>query len=70
MLKVLASFWIFPIESLWLVPDGLFHEPLSTIPVEEKSQKGKILQVYEQGYYLEKDGQKSVIVPSKVIVWV
>ncbi len=68
MLKVLASFSIYPIESLWLVPDSLLHEPLSTIPVEDESQKGKIIQVFQQWYYIEKNWEKIVIVPSKVVI--
>lgn len=68
MLKTLASFWIYPIESLGLAPDSLLHEPLSTMPVNEDDQKGKIVQVFQQGYYLEKNGEKTVIVPSKVVV--
>lgn len=68
MIKTLESFSIYPIESIWLVPDSLLHEPLSTIPVEDESQKGKIVQVFQQGYYIEKNWEKTVIVPSKVVV--
>ncbi len=68
MLKALASFDIYPIESLWLAPDSLLHEPLSTMPVEDESQKGKIIQVFQQGYYIEKNWEKTVIVPSKVVI--
>lgn len=69
MLKTFASFNIYPIECLGLAPDSLLHEPLSTIPVEDESQKGKIVQVFQQGYYIEKNGEKTVIVPSKVVIW-
>lgn len=69
MLKTLSWFWIFPIESLWLPPDSLLHEPLSTLPVEDETQKGKIIQVFQQGYYLEKNWERTVIVPSKVVIW-
>lgn len=68
MIKTLASFSIYPIESIWLIPDSFLHEPLSAIPVEDESQKGKIVQVFQQGYYIEKDWEKTVIVPSKVVV--
>jgi len=68
MLKTLQSFGIYPIESIWLVPDSLLHEPLSTIPVENQSQKGKIIQVFQQGFYIEKNWEKTVIVPSKVVI--
>lgn len=68
MLKALEWIGIKPIESVGLEPDSLFHEPLSTLPVEDKSMKGKIVQEFQQGFYLEKDGQKTVILPSKVVV--
>ncbi|MEI6426504.1 MAG: nucleotide exchange factor GrpE [Candidatus Absconditabacteria bacterium] len=68
MLKALESLGIKPIQSIGLVPDSLFHEPLSTIPVEDKKMKGKIVQEFQQGFYLEKDGQKTVILTSKVVV--
>lgn len=69
MLKTLASFDIYPIESLGLAPDSLLHEPLSTLPVEDESHKGKIVQVFQQWFYLEKNGERTVIVPSKVVIW-
>jgi len=50
------------------VPDGMLHEPLSTIPVEDEAMKGKIVQEYQKGFYVEKDGQKIVILSSKVVV--
>jgi molecular chaperone GrpE (heat shock protein) len=59
MLKTLASFNIYPIECLGLVPDSLLHEPLSTIPVEDESQKGKIVQVFQQGYIYRKNWRKN-----------
>lgn len=68
MLKALESLGIKPIQSIGLVPDSLFHEPLSAIPVEDKKMKGKIVQEFQQGFYLEKDGQKTVILTSKVVV--
>lgn len=68
MLKTLASFGIHPIESLGLAPDSLLHEPLSTIPVEDDSKKGKIVQIFQQGFYLEKNWERTVIIPSKVVI--
>ena len=69
MLKALESLGIKPIQSIGLVPDSLFHEPLSAILVEDKKMKGKIVQEFQQGFYLEKNGQKTVILTSKVVVW-
>ena len=68
MLKALESLGIKPIKSIGLEPDSFFHEPLSTMPVEDKKMKGKIVQEFQQGFYLEKDGQKTVILTSKVVI--
>lgn len=68
-LKSLKDMWIKPILSIGLEPDSFFHEPLSTMPVESKKMKWKIVQEFQQGFYLEKDWQKTVILISKVIVW-
>ena len=67
-LKTLESFNIKSIESIWLVPDSLLHEPVSVQPVEDKNLKGKIVQELEKGFVYEKDGDKRVVVPSKVVV--
>jgi molecular chaperone GrpE len=68
MLKALEGLWIKPIPALGLEPDSFFHEPLSTMPVESKKMKGKIVQEFQQGFYLEKNGQKTVILTSKVVI--
>lgn len=69
ILKALEGLWIKPIPALWLEPDSFFHEPLSTIPVDDKKMKGKIVQEFQQGFYLEKDWEKTVILASKVVIW-
>jgi molecular chaperone GrpE (heat shock protein) len=51
-----------------MAPDSLLHEPLSTMPVADESQKGKIVQIFQQGFYIEKNGERTVIVPSKVVI--
>lgn len=68
MLKILESLGIKPIDSLGLAPDSLLHEPLSTVPVQDEAMKGKIVQVFQQGFYVEKNGEKTVILTSKVVV--
>lgn len=68
-LKTLDSMNIKPIESVWLVPDSLIHEPVSAQPVEDKKMKWKIVQEFERGFVYEKDWNKKVIVTSKVVVW-
>jgi molecular chaperone GrpE len=39
ILKALESLGIKPIKSIGLEPDSFFHEPLSTMPVEDKKMK-------------------------------
>jgi len=67
-IATLATFQIFPIESEGLAPDTLFHEPVNIQPTEHKKLKGKIIQVFEQGFYYTNGEEKIVILPSKVVV--
>jgi molecular chaperone GrpE len=48
--------------------DSFLHEPMGTKPTEQEEQKGKIVEEYQKGYYYEKDGEKSVIITSKVVI--
>ena len=67
-LKSLSELNVFPIESLGLEVDSQMHEPVSMMPTEDKKMKGKIISIFEQGFYYEKDEVKIVINPYKVIV--
>ncbi|MCF7834816.1 nucleotide exchange factor GrpE [Candidatus Gracilibacteria bacterium] len=67
-IKTLGSMNIKAIESVGLEPDLFFHEPVSVQKTEDKKMKGKIIQEFERGFFWEKDGEKKVIVSSKVIV--
>ena len=67
-LKTLSELNVFPIESLGLEVDSQMHEPVSMMPTEDKKMKGKIISIFEQGFYYEKDEVKIVINPSKVII--
>lgn len=68
-IKALEWFDIFPIPSLHESPDTLMHEPIWMQPTEDKKLKWKIIQVFEQGFYYQKeDGDKVTIFPSKVII--
>jgi molecular chaperone GrpE (heat shock protein) len=67
-LKTLETFNIKPIESIWLAPDSLVHEPVSVQSIEDEKLKGKIVQEFERWFYYEKDGDKRVVVASKVVV--
>lgn len=66
-LKTLESLNIKPIQSIWLEPDSIFHEPVNVVPSWEEN-KWKIVQEYERWFYYEKDGEKKIIVVSKVVV--
>ena len=67
-LKTLEHLHIKSIESIGLVPDSFLHEPVSLAPVEDEKMKGKIIKEFERGFVYEKNGDKKVIRPSKVIV--
>ncbi len=67
-LSTLAEMSIFPIEALGLDPDTNLHEPVGAQPVEDESQKGKIVTEFTRGFVYKKDGDQQVIVTSKVVV--
>ena len=67
-LKSLTELNVFPIESIWLEVDSQMHEPVSMIPTDDQKMKGKIISVFEQGFYYEKEDVKIVIIPSKVVI--
>ncbi len=67
-LKTLESLHIKVIISIGLEPDSFLHEPVSIEPTENKKLKGKIIKEFERGFVYEKDGDKRVVKPSKVIV--
>lgn len=66
-MKTLESLNIKPIESIWLEPDSIFHEPVNVVPAWEEN-RWKIIQEYERWFYREKDGERKIIVASKVVV--
>ncbi|MDR0282271.1 MAG: nucleotide exchange factor GrpE [Candidatus Peribacteria bacterium] len=67
-ISALAEFQVFPIESEGLEPDTFFHEPVSIQPTENKKLKGRIIQIFEQGFYYKNGEEKMVILPSKVVI--
>ena len=68
-IKALEEFSVFPIPSLHETPDTLMHEPIGMQPTEDKKLKWKIIQVFEQGFYYQKEnGDEVTIYPSKVVV--
>ena len=68
-IKALEWFDIFPIPSLHENPDTLMHEPIWIQPTEDKKLKWKIIQVFEQWFYYQKEnGDKITIFPSKVVI--
>lgn len=69
-IKALADFNVFPIPSLHEAPDTLLHEPIWIQPTDDKKLKWKIIQVFEQGFYYQKENwDKVTIFPSKVVIW-
>ncbi len=68
-IKTLEWMNIKVIESIGLTPDSFLHEPVSMQEVEDKKLKGKIIQEFERWFVYEKDGEKRVIITSKVVVW-
>lgn len=67
--KALGSFNIHPIPSLHETPDTLLHEPIWMQPTEDKKLKWKIIQVFEQWFYYQKENwDKVTISPSKVVI--
>ena len=68
-IKALEWFDIFPISSLHEVPDAMLHEPIWMQPTDDKKLKWKIIQVFEQWFYYQKENwDKVTIFPSKVII--
>ena len=68
-IKALEGFKVFPIPSLHESPDTLMHEPIGIQPTDSKKLKWKIIQVFEQWFYYQKEnGDKVTIFPSKVII--
>ena len=68
-IKALEEFNVFPIPSLHETPDTLMHEPIWIQPTDDKKLKWKIIQVFEQGFYYQKENwDKVTIFPSKVII--
>ena len=68
-IKALAEFSVYPIPSLHEAPDTLMHEPIWMQPTDDKKLKWKIIQVFEQGFYYQKEnGDKVTIFPSKVVI--
>ena len=68
-IKALEGFNVFPIPSLHEVPDTLMHEPIWIQPTDNKKLKWKIIQIFEQGFYYQKEnGDNVTIFPSKVVV--
>jgi molecular chaperone GrpE (heat shock protein) len=67
-IKTLESMNIYPIVSVWELPDTLFHEPVSTSITQDKKMKWKIIQEFERWFFYRKDWNTKVINTSKVIV--
>ena len=68
-IKALEEFSIYPIPSLHEAPDTILHEPIWIQPTDDKKLKWKIIQVFEQWFYYQKENwEKVTIFPSKVVI--
>ena len=68
-IKALEEFDVHPIPSLHEVPDTMLHEPIWVQPTDDKKLRWKIIQVFEQWFYYQKENwDKVTIFPSKVII--
>jgi molecular chaperone GrpE (heat shock protein) len=68
-IKALREFDVYPIPSLHEAPDAMLHEPIWMQPTNDKKLKWKIIQVFEQWFYYQKENwDKVTIFPSKVII--
>lgn len=56
------------IESIWQTPDIELHEAVSAIPTTDETQKGKIIQEFEQWFIYDKWDIKKVVTPAKVVI--
>ncbi len=66
--QTLEGMKIKQIESIGLVPDGLFHEPVSAQPVEDEAMKGKIIAEFEKWFFYDDGQTKKIITTSKVVI--
>lgn len=68
-IKALADFNVFTIPSLHEAPDAMLHEPIWIQPTDDKKLRWKIIQVFEQWFYYQKENwDKITIFPSKVVI--
>ena len=67
-LSTLDQMGIQKIESIWQIPDINLHEAVSALPVEDETQKGKIIQEFEQGFVYNKGDIKKLVTPAKVVI--
>lgn len=56
------------IESIWQTPDIELHEAVSALPVTDETQKGKIIQEFEQGFVYDKWDIRKIVNPAKVVI--
>ena len=67
-ISTLDQMGIQKIESIWQIPDINLHEAVSALPVEDETQKGKIIQEFEQGFVYNKGDIKKLVTPAKVVI--
>ena len=68
LLNLLASYNIAVVNPLGETFDPNIHEAVSNVPVEEKTEDGKIISVLQLGYVRKANGKKTTIRPARVTV--
>jgi molecular chaperone GrpE len=66
--QTLEGMKIKQIDAIGLVPDGLFHEPVSTQATDDEAMKGKIVAEFEKGFVYDDGQTKKIITTSKVVI--
>lgn len=69
MLKMLESYKIYSLETIWLDLDPELHEPVGMSPIADDNLKGKIVQELSTGYIYKQWDKKTTIIPARVLLW-
>jgi len=67
-IETLESMNILQIESIWLTPDSVLHEPISIQETKDNDLKWKIILEFEKWFVYRKDWIQKIINTSKVVV--
>ena len=68
LLDLLADYQIEVVDPLGKAFDPNLHEAVSNVPVEKKTEDGKIISVLQRGYVKKANGKETIIRPARVTV--